>query len=67
MAETTITLDSRDEAVLLFGSRDAYLKEIRTTLGIKQLVGRGDQILVNGTDEQIDQMLIHTPRDFFER
>jgi phosphate starvation-inducible PhoH-like protein len=54
MSETTITLDSREEAVLLFGSRDQYLKEVRKTLGAEQLVGRGDQIIVKGTDEQID-------------
>ncbi len=55
MSEATITLDSRDEAVLLFGSRDHHLKEIRTALGTQQLVGRGDQVIVKGTDEQIDQ------------
>jgi phosphate starvation-inducible PhoH-like protein len=53
MSEATITLDSRDEAVLLFGSRDQYLREIRTQLGMQQLVGRGDQILLKGTDEQL--------------
>ncbi|HEY7426948.1 MAG TPA: PhoH family protein [Gemmataceae bacterium] len=53
MSEATITLDSRDEALLLFGSRDQYLREIRTQLGIQQLVGRGDQILLKGTDEQL--------------
>ena len=55
MSEATITLDSRDEAVLLFGSRDQYLREIRTRLGMQQLVGRGDQILLKGTDEQLGQ------------
>jgi phosphate starvation-inducible PhoH-like protein len=55
MSEATITLDSRDEAILLFGSRDQYLREIRTGLGMQQLVGRGDQILLKGTDEQIAQ------------
>jgi phosphate starvation-inducible PhoH-like protein len=55
MSEATITLDSRDEAVLLFGSRDHHLKEIRSALGAQQLVGRGDQIIVKGSDEQIDQ------------
>src|SRR5262249_34265103 len=49
-----ITLDSREEAVLLFGSRDQFLREIRTALGVQQLVGRGDQILIKGTDDQID-------------
>ena len=54
MSEATITLDSRDEAVLLFGSRDQYLrKKIRTAPGVPQLVGRGDQILIKGTDEQL--------------
>lgn len=55
MSETTITLDSRDEAILLFGSRDQYLREIRTALGMQQLVGRGDQVLLRGSDEQIGQ------------
>src|ERR1700678_3598426 len=55
MSETTITLDSRDEAVLLFGSRDQNLREIRTALGVQQLVGRGDQILVKGSDDQLAQ------------
>ena len=53
MSEATITLDSREEAVLLYGSRDQYLREIRTTLGMQQLVGRGDQLLLKGTDEQL--------------
>ena len=53
MSEAPTTLDSRDEAMLLFGSRDQYLREIRTQLGMQQLVGRGDQILLKGTDEQL--------------
>jgi phosphate starvation-inducible PhoH-like protein len=53
MSEATISLDSREEAILLFGSRDQYLREIRTTLGMQQLVGRGDQLLLKGTDEQL--------------
>src|SRR5438876_763891 len=53
MSEATITLDSRDEAILLFGSRDQYLREVRTTLGMQQLVGRGDQVLLKGTDDQL--------------
>lgn len=55
MSEETITLDSRDEAVLLFGSRDQYLREIRTQLGMQQLVGRGNQILLKGSEEQLSQ------------
>src|SRR3954454_19029064 len=55
MSEATITLDSRDEAILLFGSRDQYLREIRNALGMQQLVGRGDQVLLRGSDEQLAQ------------
>jgi phosphate starvation-inducible PhoH-like protein len=55
MSEQTITLDSRDEAILLFGSRDQHLREIRAGLGMQQLVGRGDQLILRGTDEQLSQ------------
>jgi phosphate starvation-inducible PhoH-like protein len=52
MSEMTLTLDSREEALLLFGSRDQHLREIRTALGA-QVVGRGDQVLIKGSDEQV--------------
>ena len=55
MSEKTIALDSRDEATLLFGSRDQYLREVRQALGMKELVGRGDQVMLKGTDDQIAQ------------
>jgi phosphate starvation-inducible PhoH-like protein len=55
MNELTIQLDSRDEAVGLFGSRDRFLKEIRDGLGV-QLVARGDTIVVKGSDGQLDQV-----------
>jgi phosphate starvation-inducible protein PhoH and related proteins len=53
MSEATITLDSQDEAVVLFGLRDQHLREIRNTTGA-QVVARGDTITVKGTDEQVD-------------
>src|SRR5262249_48759261 len=53
MSETTVTLDSRDEAILLFGSRDLFLKEIRAALGMQQLAGRGDHVLLKGSDDRI--------------
>jgi phosphate starvation-inducible PhoH-like protein len=52
MSEATITLDSREEALLLFGNRDQYLREIRNVLGL-QLVGRGDQIIIRGEDDKV--------------
>jgi phosphate starvation-inducible PhoH-like protein len=50
----TLTLDGRDEAVLLFGSRDQYLRLIRDALGVR-LIARGDIIHVDGTEEQVSQ------------
>ncbi len=50
----TLTLDDRDEAVLLFGSRDQHLRMIREALGIR-LVARGDFVNIEGTPEQVDK------------
>ncbi len=51
----TITLDSREEAVLLFGPRDQYLRAIRDGLGVK-VVARGDLIQVEAaTAEPAEQ------------
>lgn len=57
-----ITLDSRDEAVMLFGSRDSHLKLIRDALGVR-LVARGDTVQVDAPDEdradQADRVFQH--------
>src|SRR5438128_4297005 len=50
----TLTLDDRDEALLLFGSRDQNLRLIRDSLGVR-LVARGDLIHIDGTETQVDQ------------
>ncbi len=52
--EKIITLESPDEALLLFGSRDQHLRAIREALGVR-LVARGDTIQIKGTDEQVGQ------------
>jgi phosphate starvation-inducible PhoH-like protein len=52
--EASITLENRDEALLLFGSRDQYLREIRDTLGVR-LVARGDTIQIKGEADPVDQ------------
>jgi len=49
----SITLDSREEAVLLFGTRDQNLRMVRDALGTR-LVARGDQIQIDGTDVSVD-------------
>ena len=50
----TLTLDSRDEAVALFGSRDQFLRLIREALGVR-IVARGDVVHIDGNDFQVDQ------------
>jgi phosphate starvation-inducible protein PhoH and related proteins len=54
MSEATITLDNKDEAVLLFGSRDQNLRAIRDALGVR-LIARGDTVQVEGNDDQVGQ------------
>ncbi len=50
----TLTLDNREEAVLLFGQRDIHLRLLRDALGLR-IVARGDQINIEGAPEQVDQ------------
>jgi phosphate starvation-inducible PhoH-like protein len=54
MSEATITLDNRDEAIVLFGSRDQHLRLVRNTLGVR-LIARGDTIAIEGEPEQVGQ------------
>ena len=52
-ANITITLDNRDEAVLLFGNRDQHLRKLReafTSWGV-ETVARGDNIQFRGEEE----------------
>ncbi|MCI0683868.1 MAG: PhoH family protein [Gemmataceae bacterium] len=50
----TLTLDSRDEAVALFGSRDQFLRLLREALGVR-IVARGDVVHIDGNEPQVDQ------------
>jgi phosphate starvation-inducible protein PhoH and related proteins len=54
MSETTITLDNRDEALLLFGSRDQNLRAIRDALGVR-LIARGDELHLEGDEISVNQ------------
>lgn len=50
-----LTLDSREEAIILFGPRDQYLRTIRDALGVK-LVARGDLLQIEAANaERADQ------------
>jgi phosphate starvation-inducible protein PhoH and related proteins len=48
----SLTLDSREEAVILFGPRDQYLKTVRDALGVR-VVARGDMLQVDGPEEAV--------------
>jgi phosphate starvation-inducible protein PhoH and related proteins len=50
----SLTLDSRDEAVLLFGNRDQFLKLVRDGLGVR-VVARGDTVQIDGSEEAVGQ------------
>ncbi|MBX3398920.1 MAG: PhoH family protein [Gemmataceae bacterium] len=55
MPETrTLTLDSRDEAMILFGPRDGFLRLIRDALGVR-IVARGDTIQIDGSADGAEQ------------
>jgi phosphate starvation-inducible PhoH-like protein len=50
----TLTLEGRDEALLLFGSRDQFLRLIRDALGVR-IIARGDVLHIEGTEMGVDQ------------
>src|SRR5262245_26005128 len=50
----TLTLDGVEEAVLLFGSRDVYLRMVRDALGVR-LVARGDALTIDGDEAAVNQ------------
>jgi len=58
MSDSSVTqttkLDSREEAVILFGPRDVNLRTLRDALGVK-LVARGDQLQFEGSPERVEQ------------
>lgn len=57
MADTvtrSLTLDSRDEAILLFGNRDQFLKLVRDALNVR-VVARGDTVQIDGPEEAVGQ------------
>jgi phosphate starvation-inducible PhoH-like protein len=52
----TLTLDSRDEAVQLFGPRDAHLRMIRDALAVR-LIARGDTVQIDGESDSVEKAL----------
>jgi phosphate starvation-inducible PhoH-like protein len=58
MSDSTVTrnltLDSREEATILFGPRDVHLRTIRDALAVK-VVARGDLLQIEGPANAADQ------------
>jgi phosphate starvation-inducible PhoH-like protein len=48
----TLTLDNRDEALLLFGARDQHLRLLRDALGVR-FVARGETLQILGSEEAV--------------
>jgi phosphate starvation-inducible PhoH-like protein len=53
-AKLTLTLDDSDEALMLFGSRDQFLRMIRETLEVR-LIARGSVLQIEGPEEKVQQ------------
>ncbi|MBY0458181.1 MAG: PhoH family protein, partial [Gemmataceae bacterium] len=49
-----LTIDDRDEAVILFGTRDQYLRAFREAFGVKA-VYRGGELRLEGPAEAVGQ------------
>jgi phosphate starvation-inducible PhoH-like protein len=52
--QVTISLDDRDEAVMLLGPRDQHLRLMKDALNVR-LIARGDTVQIEGPEEQVDQ------------
>ena len=50
----TLTIEDRDEAVILFGPRDQHLRTLRDTLAVK-VVYRNGELKIEGTAEAVEQ------------
>jgi phosphate starvation-inducible protein PhoH and related proteins len=53
-SQVTLSLDDRDEAVMLFGTRDQHLRLIKDALNVR-LIARGDTLQIEGPEAQVDQ------------
>jgi phosphate starvation-inducible PhoH-like protein len=53
MPEVTITLESHDEELAVFGSRDQFLRQVRDAFGVK-LVARHGEVRVEGETRRVE-------------
>ena len=54
MPDVTIALESHDEELAVFGSRDQYLRQVRDALGVK-VVARHGEVRVEGETGRVEQ------------
>jgi phosphate starvation-inducible PhoH-like protein len=54
LATRTLSIEDREEAVILFGPRDSHLRALRDALGVKA-VYRGGELRTEGTVEAVEQ------------
>src|SRR5439155_21646368 len=52
--QVTLSLEDRDEVLLLFGSRDQHLRIIKDALAVR-IIARGDKLLIEGPEDQVNQ------------
>src|SRR5579872_5379675 len=56
MTEASLAFSNPDQILLLFGTQDRYLRQVREAVGVDVTL-RGDEIRLHGTDEQIKRGL----------
>ncbi|MSR57550.1 MAG: PhoH family protein [Planctomycetaceae bacterium] len=52
MTDASLSFSSPDQILLLFGTQDRYLRQVRDAVGVDVTI-RGDEIRLHGTDDQI--------------
>src|SRR5437879_5167607 len=52
MTEASLAFSGPDQILLLFGTQDRYLRQVREAIGVDVTL-RGDEVRLHGTDEQI--------------
>ncbi len=68
MSEVTITLDSHDEELAVFGSRDQFLRQVRDAFGVK-LVARHGEVRVEGDTRRVElaRQVLEELKGYFRR
>ncbi len=68
MPEVTITLDSHDEELAVFGSRDQFLRQVRDAFGVK-LVARHGEVRVEGETRRVEmaRQVLEDLKGFYKR